>query len=86
HHLDVIAEADYVLDLGPEAGTKGGEIVAFGTPEQIARSPRSRTAPFLREVLKLQDQARSNLTEPISPYQNLELPLLPGPQPSLSLS
>ncbi|HEY5743946.1 MAG TPA: hypothetical protein VIS99_15570, partial [Terrimicrobiaceae bacterium] len=86
HHLDVIAEADYVLDLGPEAGTKGGEIVAFGTPEQIARSPRSRTAPFLREVLKVQDQAKSNLTEPISPYQNLELPLLPGPQPSLSLS
>ena len=51
HHLDVIAEADFVLDLGPEAGSKGGEIVASGTPEQIARSKRSRTAPFLREIL-----------------------------------
>ena len=52
HHLDVIAEADYVVDLGPEAGAKGGEIVAVGTPEQIARSKRSRTAPFLRSTLK----------------------------------
>ena len=51
HHLDVIAEADFVLDLGPEAGSKGGEIVASGTPEQVARSKRSRTAPFLREIL-----------------------------------
>ena len=51
HHLDVIAEADYVVDLGPEAGAKGGEIVAVGTPEEIAKSKRSRTAPFLREVL-----------------------------------
>jgi excinuclease ABC subunit A len=51
HHLDVIAEADFVLDLGPEAGAKGGEIVASGTPEEIARSKRSRTAPFLREIL-----------------------------------
>jgi excinuclease ABC subunit A len=50
-HLDVIAEADFVLDLGPEAGSKGGEIVASGTPEQVARSKRSRTAPFLREIL-----------------------------------
>ena len=51
HHLDVIAEADFVLDLGPEAGSKGGRIVASGTPEQVARSKRSRTAPFLREIL-----------------------------------
>jgi excinuclease ABC subunit A len=51
HHLDVIAEADFVLDLGPEAGSRGGELVASGTPEQIARSKRSRTAPFLREIL-----------------------------------
>ena len=37
HHLDVIAEADYILDLGPEAGANGGEIVAAGSPEQVAR-------------------------------------------------
>jgi len=51
HHLSVIAEADYVVDIGPEAGANGGEVVAFGTPEEIARSKTSRTAPFLRQVL-----------------------------------
>src|SRR5438045_7110025 len=52
HNLSVIAEADYVVDIGPEAGAEGGEIVATGTPEQIAKNRVSRTAPFLREVLK----------------------------------
>ncbi|MEQ1862610.1 MAG: excinuclease ABC subunit A, partial [Chthoniobacteraceae bacterium] len=51
HHLGVIADADYVVDIGPEAGADGGEVVACGTPEEIARSKTSRTAPFLREVL-----------------------------------
>jgi excinuclease ABC subunit A len=51
HNLSVIAEADYVLDLGPEAGSSGGEIVAAGAPEQVAKNRISRTAPFLREVL-----------------------------------
>jgi excinuclease ABC subunit A len=52
HHLDVIAEADCVIDLGPEAGAGGGEIVAVGSPEEIVLSKRSRTAPFLREILR----------------------------------
>jgi excinuclease ABC subunit A len=51
HNLSVIAEADYIVDLGPEAGADGGEVVAFGTPEQIAKNRVSRTAPFLRKVL-----------------------------------
>ncbi len=51
HNLSVIAEADYVVDIGPEAGSLGGEIVALGTPEQVAKNRLSRTAPFLREVL-----------------------------------
>jgi len=51
HNVSVIAEADYVLDIGPEAGSLGGEIVAAGTPEQVAKNRLSRTAPFLREVL-----------------------------------
>src|SRR5205807_7521802 len=51
HNLSVIAEADYIVDIGPEAGEAGGEIVATGTPEQVAKSRLSRTAPFLREVL-----------------------------------
>ena len=52
HNLSVIAEADYIVDIGPEAGAEGGEIVATGTPEEVAKNRISRTAPFLREVLK----------------------------------
>jgi excinuclease ABC subunit A len=51
HNLSVIAEADYIVDLGPEAGADGGEVVACGTPEQVAKNRVSRTAPFLRKVL-----------------------------------
>ncbi|MCE9612401.1 MAG: excinuclease ABC subunit UvrA [Chthoniobacter sp.] len=51
HNLSLIAEADYLVDIGPEAGAAGGEVVAFGTPEEVAKSKRSRTAPFLRAVL-----------------------------------
>jgi excinuclease ABC subunit A len=51
HNLSVIAEADYVVDIGPEAGSLGGEVVAVGTPEEVAKNRFSRTAPFLREVL-----------------------------------
>src|SRR5689334_25347449 len=51
HNLSLIADADYVIDIGPEAGAEGGEVVAFGTPEEIAKSKRSRTAPFLKEAL-----------------------------------
>jgi excinuclease ABC subunit A len=52
HHLDLVAEADYIIDVGPEAGHRGGQIVATGTPEQVAKSKASRTAPFLKEVLE----------------------------------
>ena len=51
HNLEVIKTADWVLDLGPEGGDGGGEIVAEGPPEQIARAPRSHTGRFLAEVL-----------------------------------
>ena len=51
HNLSVIAEADYIVDLGPEAGDAGGKVVATGAPEQVAKSKKSRTAPFLRKVL-----------------------------------
>jgi excinuclease ABC subunit A len=53
HNLSVIAEADYIVDLGPEAGADGGKVVACGTPEQVAKNRVSRTAPFLRKVLNL---------------------------------
>ncbi len=51
HNLDIIAEADYIVDLGPEAGADGGRVVAVGTPEAVAKHRISRTAPFLRKVL-----------------------------------
>jgi excinuclease ABC subunit A len=51
HNLDLIAEADWVLDLGPEGGAGGGEIVVEGTPEQLAGNKRSHTGRFLRSVL-----------------------------------
>jgi excinuclease ABC subunit A len=51
HHIDVVAEADIVIDIGPEAGSGGGKIVASGTPEQVAKSKASRTAPFLKAAL-----------------------------------
>jgi excinuclease ABC subunit A len=52
HNLDVIKYADYVIDLGPEQGDLGGEVVAVGTPEEIARCERSHTGRFLREVIQ----------------------------------
>ncbi len=51
HNLDVIKSADYIIDLGPEGGEKGGEIIAQGTPEEIARHPQSYTATYLKEIL-----------------------------------
>ncbi len=52
HNLDLIAEADWVIDLGPEGGDRGGEIVMTGTPEQVAQNKRSYTGRFLRKLLK----------------------------------
>jgi excinuclease ABC subunit A len=51
HNLSVIAEADYIVDLGPEAGADGGKVVAVGTPEEVSKNRISRTAPFLRKTL-----------------------------------
>ena len=54
HNLDLIAEADWVIDLGPEGGEAGGRIVAEGTPEQIARNKHSHTGRFLHKLLRTQ--------------------------------
>lgn len=51
HNLDVIKNADYIIDLGPEGGEKGGQIVATGTPQQIADNPNSITGHFLKKVM-----------------------------------
>jgi excinuclease ABC subunit A len=55
HHLDVIKTADYVIDLGPEGGHAGGEVVVTGTPEQVAACKSSYTGRFLKEHLKKQN-------------------------------
>jgi excinuclease ABC subunit A len=52
HNLDVIKSADWIIDLGPEGGAGGGEIIAVGTPEEVAKSTKSHTATFLREIIK----------------------------------
>ncbi|MGH3183866.1 MAG: excinuclease ABC subunit UvrA, partial [Streptosporangiaceae bacterium] len=54
HNLEVIKTADWVIDLGPEAGARGGRLVAEGPPEIIAQNPSSRTAPFLEPLLRLE--------------------------------
>jgi len=57
HNLDVIKTADYLIDLGPEGGDKGGQIVATGTPEQVVKEERSYTGKYLKGVLE-RDTAR----------------------------
>ncbi len=52
HNLDVIKVADYIVDMGPEGGDGGGKIVVQGTPEEVAKSPKSYTGKYLREKLK----------------------------------
>jgi excinuclease ABC subunit A len=52
HNLDVIRCSDWTIDLGPEGGNKGGELVAVGTPEQVAKNPVSHTGQYLKQVLK----------------------------------
>lgn len=52
HNLDVIKSADYIIDLGPEGGNKGGEIVAMGTPEEVAKNEKSYTGKYLKKILE----------------------------------
>ena len=58
HNLDVIKMADYIIDLGPEGGLHGGQVIATGTPEKIIKSQTSYTAQFLKE--KLLEEQRLN--------------------------
>ena len=52
HNLDVIRQADYIIDMGPEGGRRGGEVLTVGTPEEVAQSPKGYTPPYLKEELK----------------------------------
>ena len=59
HNLDVIKVADYIVDLGPEGGNRGGTIVAKGTPEEVANVEESYTGKYLKKVLE-RDRLRQN--------------------------
>jgi len=52
HNLDVIKSADWIVDLGPEGGDNGGEIIGFGTPENLIKNKKSYTGKFLKNILK----------------------------------
>ena len=52
HNLDVIKTADYIIDLGPEGGDRGGSIVATGTPEEVAKCKKSYTGQYVKPYLK----------------------------------
>ena len=52
HNIDIIKSADYIIDLGPEGGANGGNVVATGTPESIAKSKSSYTGKFLKKALR----------------------------------
>jgi len=67
HHLDVIKQADWIVDLGPEGGEEGGRIVAHGTPEQVARSKRSYTGAALARSLGVSNGVSGNGSEPVTP-------------------
>jgi excinuclease ABC subunit A len=62
HNLDVIKTADWIIDLGPEGGTRGGEIVAAGTPEAIASTEASHTGHFLKPMLERKRQRTMELS------------------------
>ena len=61
HNLYVIKTADYIIDLGPEGGDAGGEVVALGTPEEVARVASSYTGQYLKTVLQSNKPASSGV-------------------------
>ena len=62
HNLDVIKTADWIIDLGPEGGSGGGQIVAVGTPEDIARKRNSHTGRFLKSALQSSKRSKASKT------------------------
>ncbi|MGE3165351.1 MAG: excinuclease ABC subunit UvrA [Planctomycetota bacterium] len=65
HNLDVVKCADFVVDLGPEGGARGGEVVAYGTPEEIALHPTSHTGRFLSPLLSSKPRSQRKRAQPI---------------------
>jgi excinuclease ABC subunit A len=97
HNLDIVRNADYVLDMGPEGGERGGQIIAHGTPEQIATVPTSYTGQFLARHYPSTTTNSGAITNPGAPFTpqfhrdvsgiSSGAPPNPGaPEPALSLS
>jgi len=59
HNLDIIKVADHIIDIGPEGGTKGGQIIAKGTPEQVVKVKKSYTGFYLKDELKGKGNSKS---------------------------
>ncbi|MCC6561577.1 MAG: ATP-binding cassette domain-containing protein, partial [Xanthomonadales bacterium] len=70
HNLDVIKTADWVIDLGPEGGARGGRIIATGTPEQLAAHAHSHTGHFLRRLFDTRPPAATKTAKPKSPKRS----------------
>ena len=66
HNLDVVKTADWLVDLGPEGGDCGGEIVASGTPEQVAADPASWTGRYLKQTLERHEERRLGRVKALS--------------------
>jgi excinuclease ABC subunit A len=82
HNLDVVAMADWVIDLGPDGGERGGELVAAGTPEDVALEERSHTGRYLRPLLGLAEppsRTRPSRPPPVSPARVSPAPVSPAP-------
>ena len=58
HNLDVIKSCDYLIDIGPEGGSGGGQLVAKGTPEELANSQKSHTGKYLKKMLAKEKRSR----------------------------
>jgi excinuclease ABC subunit A len=74
HEPYVAARADHVIDLGPEAAHLGGEVVAQGTPEEVAKSTRSRFAPYLRDALDSTQSRGVNRARAVRPPATITVP------------
>jgi excinuclease ABC subunit A len=69
HNLDVIKTADWIIDMGPEGGAGGGQVVATGTPEQVVANPASHTGRYLQPYLKAQAAQEKTVKQGKKPKQ-----------------
>jgi excinuclease ABC subunit A len=79
HNLDVIKTADWVIDMGPEGGSGGGQIVATGTPEEVAAVPASHTGLFLKNVVDPAPAVRGARKAPAAKTQARKAPARKAP-------